>query len=268
MNLRTRISAGLAGLCVVAGGVAGAPAQGRADPVPRPAPGPAHAPHPTPILTYHHIAPPPPHTALRSLWVTPAAFRRQLAWLAGHGYHVVTLDRVWASWHTGRRLPPRPVVLAFDDGDRSQLDAAAPALAAHGWAGVLNLEVSRLDAGEGLPRSGVRGLIRDGWEVDAHTLTHPDLTRVDGARLRAEVAGSRAAIRRDLGVAADFFAYPFGRYDAVVQAAVREAGFLGAVTTRRGLASPSPDPFAMRRILVAGGSTPALSALASALSVG
>ena len=43
----------------------------------------------------------------------------------------------------------------------------------------------------GLARAEVRAMLRDGWEIDAHTLTHPDLTTVDAARLRHEVAGSR-----------------------------------------------------------------------------
>jgi len=69
-------------------------------------------------------------------------------------------------------------------------------------------------------------------------MTHPDLTTVDSTRLRYQVAGSRAAIRRRFHVPVDFFCYPSGRYDDAVVAAVRAAGFLGATTTNEGLARP------------------------------
>jgi peptidoglycan/xylan/chitin deacetylase (PgdA/CDA1 family) len=83
----------------------------------------------------------------------------------------------------------------------------------------------------------VRKMIAAGWEIDAHTLTHPDLTTVDPAELRRQVAGSRAAIRRMFHQPVDFFCYPAGRYDDAVVAAVHAAGFLGA-TTNEGFARP------------------------------
>ena len=77
-------------------------------------------------------------------------------------------------------------------------------------------------------------MLRDGWEIDAHTLTHPDLTTVDAARLRREVAGSRRWLRHAFGVPVDFFAYPSGSYNPAVEAAVRAAGYMGATTTAAG----------------------------------
>ena len=47
----------------------------------------------------------------------------------------------------------------------------------------------------------------------------------------------------------DFFCYPAGRYDARVIAAVRRAGYLGATTTREGLARPT-EPYELQRVRV------------------
>jgi peptidoglycan/xylan/chitin deacetylase (PgdA/CDA1 family) len=93
-------------------------------------------------------------------------------------------------------------------------------------------------------------MMRDGWEIDAHTLTHPDLTTVDAPRLRREVAGSRRWLRRAFGVPVDFFAYPSGRYNPTVEAAVRAAGYMGATTTQLGQATRVGDPYAMPRVRV------------------
>jgi len=208
------------------------------------------------ILAYHHIGAAPRDAARPELWVRPAQFRRQLAALDRAGYAAVTLDRVWRAWHGGPGLPAHPVVLSFDDGYASQAKVAAPALRAHGWPAVLNLQVRRIGARGGLAKRAVRALLRAGWELDAHSITHPDLTRVSNARLDREVAGSRRALQRTFGAPVDFFAYPYGRQSARVRAAVRRAGFLGATTTRPRFAGAGTDPFALGRVLVPAGRSP------------
>jgi peptidoglycan/xylan/chitin deacetylase (PgdA/CDA1 family) len=221
---------------------------------------------PVPILAYHHIGAAPPGAARPQLWLRPALLRRQVAALLRAGYEAVTLDRVWSAWQGTGTLPAHPVVLSFDDGYASQYRSGLPALQARGWPGVLNLQVGRLGRRGGLTRPDVRAMIRAGWEIDAHSVTHPDLTSVPASRLEAEVAGSREAIRSTFGVAADFFAYPYGRQNARVRAAVRRAGFLGATTTRPQFASSDADPFALGRVLVGAGLSP--GALLRALRTG
>ena len=49
----------------------------------------------------------------------------------------------------------------------------------------------------------------------------------------------------------EFFCYPAGRYDDTVIAAVKAAGFLGATTTREGLATPR-HLFTLNRVRVDG----------------
>lgn len=209
---------------------------------------------PVPILMYHVVSDPPPGTPYPDLWVSPPAFRAQVRALAAAGYHGVTLSQVFAAWSRGAALPRRPVVLSFDDGYRSQSAVAGPALRRAGWPGVLDLEIANAGRG-GISIARLRRLLRDGWEIASHTLTHPDLTTLPAARLRAELVRSRAWIRRRLGVTPEFFCYPAGRYDATVIAAVRAAGYRGATTELPGRARPREDPFRLRRIRVARGDT-------------
>jgi hypothetical protein len=64
---------------------------------------------------------------------------------------------------------------------------------------------------------------------------------------------SRTRIRDAFGPrAANFFAYPSGRYDTRVEHAVRAAGYLAATTVKRGFARPAADPYALPRIQVSG----------------
>ena len=204
---------------------------------------------PVPVLMYHVISEPPAGAPFPELYVSRADFAAEVAWLAGHGYHAVTLQRVFDSWRGAAVLPAKPVVLSFDDGYHSDVANALPVLASRHWPGVLNLEVRNLKPVWGIRPPGVRKLVAAGWEIDSHTLAHPDLTTVDAARLEEEVAGSRRAIRARFHVPVNFFCYPAGRYDDRVVAAVQHAGYLAATTTRYGLARPS-DLFTLARVRV------------------
>jgi peptidoglycan/xylan/chitin deacetylase (PgdA/CDA1 family) len=212
---------------------------------------------PVPVLMYHVIGTPPPAAPYPDLFVSRPLFAAQVAGLARAGYHAVTLDRVWKAWHGRAPLPPRPVVLSFDDGYRGDFGAAMPILHRRGWPGVLNLLVANLHRhGWGLKTWKVRRMIGNGWEVDSHTLTHPDLTTLPGTQLWREVHGSRVALRRLFHVPARFFCYPAGAYDDAVIGAVRRAGYLGATTEIPGLARRS-RPYTLARVRVDAGESPA-----------
>jgi len=252
-------------VAAVLAGCGGSPAPPQATSSPTPTPTPLNpgsapvqrprvptGPHdaPVPILMYHVIAAAPAGAAYADLWVSPDAFARQIAALAHAGYHATTLNAVWRAWHGHGAMPLHPIVLSFDDGYQSQSTHARRALDRLGWPGVLNLAVKNVGIAGGLSRGEVRAMMRDGWEIDAHTLTHVDLTTVDPVRLGHEVAGSRAWLHRAFGVPVDFFCYPAGRYDPAVEAAVHAAGYLGATTTNAGIASRKDDPLAMPRVRI------------------
>jgi peptidoglycan/xylan/chitin deacetylase (PgdA/CDA1 family) len=206
---------------------------------------------PVPILMYHVIAAAPSGAAYTDLWVSPETFARQMAALAHAGYHATTLDAVWRAWHGHGTMPRHPIVVSFDDGYQSQSTRARRTLARLGWPGVLNLAVKNVGIAGGLTRSEVRAMMRDGWEIDAHTISHVDLTTLAAAGLAHEIAGSRAWLHRAFGVPVDFFCYPSGRYNVHVQEAVRRAGFLGATTTNYGLARPD-DVYSLSRVRING----------------
>ena len=214
-----------------------------------------------PILMYHVIDDPPPGAPWPHLYVSATEFASQMAWLDRNGYTATTLTEIWRNRHHGRTLP-QPVVITFDDGYRSVFENALPVLKNLGWPGVLNLKVDNVGAPWGLSERHVRKLVAAGWELGAHTITHPDLRTLDDAALKREVAGSRAAISKRFGVPVNFFCYPSGRYDQRVISAVRHAGFLGATTTNEGLATVT-YPFELRRVRVSRGD--GVRRLASAL---
>lgn len=200
---------------------------------------------PVPILEYHAIQPPVSGSAYPQLFVPQADFVDQMKWLDDHGYEGVTLDQVEDAWYKGGELPPKPVVLTFDDGYLSQYVAAFPALQHFHWPGVLNL----VTQGSDMPDDDVRKMLdaNPGWELASHTVHHLDLTTLDSSQLQEEVANSRKILENRFGVPVNNFCYPSGQYDSTVIAAVKAAGYRGATSEVPGLAT-SAHPYVLNRI--------------------
>jgi peptidoglycan/xylan/chitin deacetylase (PgdA/CDA1 family) len=228
------------------------PASGATDaagPVRNAAPQAGWEPHPgpVPILEYHVLGEAPAGVAYPELFVARPDFRHQLEWLDETGYVAVTLEQVQDAWYRGGTLPPKPVILSFDDGYRPQFTFALPQLRKHGWAGVLNLKAE----GSDLYDSNVEAMLAAGWELAAHTIHHLDLTELGPAELEEEVAGSRAILRREYGAPVRNFCYPAGRFDPTVIAAVEAAGYEGATTEVRGYAE-ADKPYELDRFEILG----------------
>ena len=102
-----------------------------------------------------------------------------------------------------------------------------------------------------LTRDDVLGLHRRGFEIGAHTETHPILLRCTEAEARREIGRSREVLTELLGVPTAGFAYPNGQpgqdFDQQHADMVREAGFSYAVSTARGCARDSSEVFALPR---------------------
>ncbi|HVW47904.1 MAG TPA: polysaccharide deacetylase family protein [Solirubrobacterales bacterium] len=202
---------------------------------------------PVPILVYHALGEAPPSEEYPGLYVSDPEFEEEMAWLHGKGYEAVTLDQVERAWYHGGTLPAKPIVITFDNGYPAQVTFAPEVLSRYGWPGVL-FEITE----EHLRPFEIRPVIELGWEVDSHSATHPNLTELSGKELEYQVAASRRYLRRKFGVPSDNFCYPSSEYDAATIAAVKEAGYVGAVTENAGYASRGL-PYELDRYEIEGG---------------
>ena len=82
----------------------------------------------------------------------------------------MSLNQVYDAWLRGGKLPPKPVVVSFDDGYRSQYVYARPELRKLGWPGVLNaISSGRIGQPNAeVSNQMVQTMINDGWESTHH----------------------------------------------------------------------------------------------------
>jgi peptidoglycan/xylan/chitin deacetylase (PgdA/CDA1 family) len=191
---------------------------------------------------YHRLT---ARTGLHPVSLSVERFRQQLALLRRLGYRSVSPVAVADALRGGVPLPPRTVALTFDDGYADTLTVALPLLVEHGFtatcylvAGAVGRTSHWTEPAPLMDWDGVRDWLAAGMEVGAHSVTHPDLTGVGGARLAAEVTGARQRLEDRLGIPIASFAYPFNLHDARTDAAVEAAGYRAACAGVHAAGSP------------------------------
>ncbi|WNG32421.1 polysaccharide deacetylase family protein [Archangium violaceum] len=93
----------------------------------------------------------------------------------------------------------------------------------------------------------VRELSRQGFEIGAHTHSHPILTRLPLEEVERELRSCRDTLEEQLGVRPTLFSYPNGATNAEVTA-LASRYFEAAVTTRAGFCSPASGLLELPRI--------------------
>jgi peptidoglycan/xylan/chitin deacetylase (PgdA/CDA1 family) len=239
-------------------------ARGPAIAVPSPTSIPAAASAPTkaspmtvvPILMYHYVRELPANTKDQlgfGLSVSPKLFEQQLNYLAGASYTSVTMDQVSSHIASGAPLPPKPVVLSFDDGYGDFYTTAWPLLRKYHFSATVYLVVDFLGRPGYMSWQQAQDLKQAGVEIGAHTLDHVDLAIQQPAQAQRQISDSGAILRQRLGAPVKTFAYPSGRYTAATIKLVGAAGFTSAVTTAFGERHTSGDLLTLTRVRVPGG---------------
>lgn len=129
----------------------------------------------------------------------------------------------------------RDVCLSFDDGNRSDLEVALPALLERDLTATFFVLAGRLGDPQFLSAENVRELRAAGMAIGSHGLHHRDWRRVSDEELDAELSQSRRILEDILGAPVTRAAIPFGSYDRrVLTQARRDGGYTRVFTSDGG----------------------------------
>lgn len=211
------------------------------------------------VLMYHSIS--SGSHVPESIWsVSEKGFREQLRLLAAEGWKTACVRDLVRP----EKLPPRTVVITFDDGyadnfERGfkhllKLNMKATWFMVSGDVGRRSSWKDENSPGHSMLSSmELREMNSAGMEIGAHTRTHARLTEIEPSRVVEEVRGSKTDIEDVIGEEVESFAYPYGLFDEGSVGAVRNAGFKAACTTRTGWSGSSVDLLRIRRVAVFSG---------------
>ena len=214
------------------------------------------------VLMYHKV---------NDLWPNPttiptAIFEEQMALLGALGYVPVSLDAVRDHYVAGAPLPPRAVLITFDDGYRDNLENALPVLRRHGYPAVLFVPIGFLDGDRPLPHEeslrllGIRNetlgwdelaeLEAGGIRIESHGIGHRPVSELEPDEATREIALSKLRLEERLGREVDAFAFVKGSladYRPEHASLVQQAGYSLAFTSVSGANGPRTDRFRLRR---------------------
>lgn len=201
------------------------------------------------ILTYHGIG--------DDNWYygnSKEQFMQQIDYLNKH-YHFVSLDQVEQWLYSGKKIPTPAVVITFDDGYKDIL-AVVPYLKTLKVKPTVFVMADKKTASRNLAESGrsflspkdLKVLIKSGWSIGSHGLTHRRMSRVNGEQLKAEISRSKDMIEKESGKKVKFFAYPYGDYTPACIGILNEGGYRLALTMDDKLITRKSNKYALPRI--------------------
>ena len=216
-------------------------------------------PRPVLVLSYHAICDLRGDQLLESYAVPPEEFKSQMKMLLRLGFNFISSAELLGYLKCGSGLPPRPVLLTFDDCYEDLLHTVKPMLRERNIPG-LAFAVSSLVGGFNewdrkhgasslrlLSADDLREIVRAGIEIGSHTKTHQDLTKLSQALREDEIAGSADELESIELPRPRFIAYPYGEHSAVVRKTVRESGFVLGFALGAGRVNNRSDMFALPR---------------------
>lgn len=209
-----------------------------------------------PILVYHSVRPiaETDPAVLKYFSVAPEMFGRQLDYLKTHGYSVISFDELVAYLTRRRPLPPRPVILCFDDGWANQYQYAFPQLKARGQMATFFIFTNSIGAKHYMTLDNLKELAAAGMTIGSHTRSHPRLYQMtDPDKLWDEIAGSKAILEKKLGRPVEYFAYPYGKETEQSVALVKQAGYKAARDGHWGYEQTAGGLYDLRIIYVENG---------------
>jgi peptidoglycan/xylan/chitin deacetylase (PgdA/CDA1 family) len=214
------------------------------------------------VLMYHKVNDVPGNP----LTMPVSLFDEQMDQLRTLGYTVVDLHAVLDHYVDGRELPPKAVLITFDDGYHDNLDNAARVLGKYGYPAVLFVPIGYLDDRHPLPHeerlaadgvlnptvgwSELADLEREGIRIESHGISHRPLADLEVDEAAREIALSKLRLEERLGRPVRAFSYVKGseaHYKQVHLSLVRQAGYDVAFTAVSGANSPATDPLQLRR---------------------
>jgi peptidoglycan/xylan/chitin deacetylase (PgdA/CDA1 family) len=176
---------------------------------------------------YHHVEVSPVDSPYR---VAASRFEDEIRLLHDWQYTPISTTMLVQAIQKGASLPPRPVIITFDDGNEDNYTVAFPIMQKYGFTGVLYLPFDYIGTPGYMTAGQINEMIAAGWEIGSHTLTHPvNFLSLSPDALRAEIVESKAQLEDLFGVPVLTFAYPFGDASSAAVDYVHFAGYIAAM---------------------------------------
>ena len=206
-----------------------------------------------PILCYHQLRDwkPTDSKSARDYIVPPAAFKQQMKALADSGYTTILPDELYSYLAAGTPLPPKPVMLTFDDTDLDQYSVAWPEMKQYNFKGVFFIMTVSIGRPRYMSKEQIKELSDAGNTIGSHTWDHHNVKKYSGEDWVTQIEKPSRQLEQITGKPVKYFAYPFGLWNPPAIPELKKRGIKAAFQLAE--KRDEQDPlYTIRRIIITG----------------
>lgn len=187
-----------------------------------------------PVLMYHYVeyVQDKRDTIRQKLNITPYTFEQEVLTLKNAGYIFMTAKDLGDFLDGKTAMPPKPVILTFDDGHRDFYTDVLPVLKKYNIKATAYIIAGFTGGTDFMTQQQIQDIISSGLvDVGAHTIHHISLKGKKASLVANEIEGSKQMLEQTYNIKVVSFAYPNGAFDQQAIDIVKNAGFSTSVST-------------------------------------
>ncbi len=180
-----------------------------------------------PVTMYHGI----------SKTLSAEHFETNLKTIKDMGFSSINYDTLGNWYNRNVKIPGQPIMLDFDHPVLSMYEQVFPLMEKYGFKGNLFVHTKQMKEmyDEGTQHSSnreymnwdeIRILAKNGWQIGAHTHTHPNLSELcakdpSGETIRQELEINDTILKRELGYQPKYFAFTGTSWSRIAEREVK-----------------------------------------------
>ena len=182
--------------------------------------------------------------------VSTETFEAHLRRLHELGCSSIDLGALIGWLRDGTPIPPRSVVITFDDGFAGNATLATPLLEKYGFTATFFIATNRIGDAAMLSWEQLRDMAARGMAIESHTASHPLLSTLSAEETRREFIHSREALESGLGTSVNYISLPNGDSNPWYASLACQCGYHGGCGSEFGVNDREVDPYFLRRIAI------------------
>lgn len=199
-----------------------------------------------PVLMYHGIIDEPQteiHPGGSFYSLTATNFREHLKLIKSFGYNTITFSELSKI----KDLPPDPLIITFDDGERNNIEVAIPLLQEFGFKAVFFVSTDTINSEGYLTEENIALMSQAGMEIGSHGKTHQFLSGLHIPELILELRESKSFIEDITDIDVSTLSLPGGRGNDFVLETASSAGYKYVANSKPGYTKSGYYPLSVRR---------------------
>lgn len=206
-----------------------------------------------PVLCYHRIRNilASDSKNMKTYSVTPNHFAQQMKALSDNGFHTILPNQLYEYLANDGKLPPKSILITFDDGREEQYSIAVAEMNKYGFKGVFFIMTVSINRPGYMTKTQIKNLSDNGHCIGAHTWDHHPVTKYEGKDWDIQIVQPKKNLEDITGKSVNYLAYPFGVWNKSSIPKIKNSGYQLAfiLSTQRDLDEPL---YTIRRLIVPG----------------